>query len=344
MFRALVDRDTQFDGLFFAAVTSTGIFCRPTCPARKPKPENVTYFASAKEAMYHGFRPCARCHPLERNSPTPSLVARLCRMIEEDPLRKIGEADLRQLGIDPSTARRQFQRHYGMTFHAYHRARRMGGALKAVRNHGSVVDAQLDHGYQSASGFWQAFTAVFGQPPAKADQLNCLFARWLETPLGAMLAIAGDRGLYLLEFVDRRGLQREIEVLRRRHRTAVVPGDNCHLERVNEALQGYFSGDQITFDLPIVMTGSEFECGVWRELQRIAPGEAISYAELAQRIDNPGAVRAVGRANGKNCIALAIPCHRVIGADGSLTGYAGGLWRKQWLLEHEGVEGFGKIS
>lgn len=335
MYRALVNRDTTFEGVFFVGVTTTGIFCRPTCPSRKPRRENVEYFGSPREALYAGYRPCARCHPLERDKKAPELVTRLRQMVDESPTGKITDADLRALGIDPSTARRQFSRYYGMTFQAYHRARRMGLALHEIRKGESVIGAQIDTGFESASGFWEAFKQVFGTPPARADQANCLLAQWIDTPLGSMVALGNDDGIHMLEFTDRRGLENEITRLRKRLKCSIVPGSNKHLDRLCAEVKSYFDGSELTFKGPLVTTGTEFEQAVWKQLRTIPVGETRSYSDLAKQVGSPGAVRAVGRANGRNCIAIAIPCHRVIRADGELCGYGGGVWRKRWLIDHE---------
>ncbi|MBI4861788.1 MAG: bifunctional transcriptional activator/DNA repair protein Ada [Candidatus Riflebacteria bacterium] len=334
MYRALCDRDSSFEGVFYAGVRTTGIFCRPTCPARKPRSDNVEYFPSSRDALHAGYRPCGRCRPLEKNVRPPALLRRLCEMIEESPTR-ITDLDLERSGVDPSTARRQFLRHYGMTFQAYQRARRMGLALHEVRGGSAVIDSQLDSGFESASGFWQAFKKVFGVPPVRAGLIDCLQARWIDTPLGAMLAVADAAGLHLLEFVDRRGLEREVASLRKRTGWAIVPGNNAHLERIREELDRYFEGVDTTFTVPLVLHGSPFQVRVWELLRTIRPGETWSYARLAREAGRPSAVRAVGHANGHNRLALVVRCHRVIRADGSLCGYGGGIWRKRWLLDHE---------
>jgi AraC family transcriptional regulator of adaptative response/methylated-DNA-[protein]-cysteine methyltransferase len=162
-----------------------------------------------------------------------------------------------------------------------------------------------------------------------------LQAQWLETPLGAMLAVADDRGLHLLDFVDRRGLERALQVLQRRLKARVLPGEHPVLAQIARELREYFDGHRNTFDTPVVLTGSAFQSAVWKALRTIDAGTTRSYGELAAIIGQPTAVRAVGRANGDNRLSIIIPCHRVIGADGALTGYGGGLWRKEKLLEHE---------
>lgn len=335
MYRALLSRDTAFEGVFYVGVKTTGIFCRPTCPAKKPKSENVEYYASPQAALYDGYRPCTRCRPLDKGQRSPVLVSRLREMVERSPIGKVSGSELYAAGIDPSTARRQFQRYCGMTFHAYQRARRMGLALHEVRSGEPVIEAQVSHGFESASGFWKAFKRMFGVPPSRAQGVSCLHARWIETPLGAMVALADDEGLHLLEFVDRRGLEREIACLIKRTRCIVIPGDNRHLNQLGEELKRYFDGGLTDFTVPLVLAGSAFERGVWSLLHAIPPGETRSYAQLARLLGAPAATRAVGRANGKNCLALVVPCHRVIRSDGQLCGYGGGVWRKQWLLEHE---------
>lgn len=335
MYEALINRDSTFEGLFFVGVKTTGIFCRPTCPARKPKPENVVYFSKSEEALYAGFRACQRCHPLERTPQTPELIQRLSEMVESSPGKRITDWNLQEMGIDPSTARRQFKRHYGMTFQAYQRARRMGLAFSDLREGESVIGTQLNQGFESASGFWEAFQKVFGVPPSKANGTHCMLVKRIVTPLGPMIAMADEEGIHLLEFIDRKGLETEIKWLQKKTKAVMVPGENDHLKLLTEALEDYFEGKKLTFSLPLITHGTAFEESAWDQLQRIKVGETISYGELAKRLDNPKAVRAVARANGKNCLAIVIPCHRVIGADGSLTGYAGGLWRKQWLIDHE---------
>ena len=222
-----------------------------------------------------------------------------------------------------------------MTFHAYQRARRMGRALQDFRRHRDLPRAMDEAGYESFSGFGAAFAGLFGKPPSSAKQVNCLLADWIMTPLGGMVAIANDEGLCLLEFQDRRALQREIAWLQHRFAATVVPGKNAALRRIAVELEEYFAGRRTRFETPLVLSGSEFQIRVWKELLKIEAGQTRSYTELAAAIGRPGAQRAVGRANGDNRLALVVPCHRVIRSDGAPCGYGGGLWRKRRLLEHE---------
>ena len=335
MYRALARRDASYEGVFFTGVKTTGIFCRPTCRAKKPRAENVEFFPSATEALHAGYRPCRLCRPMDRVPAPPAVVEQLRRAVETSADGRLADKELAALGVDPSTARRRFRAYYGLTFQAYQRAMRLGRALRSVGRGGPVIDAQLEQGYESASGFRGAFARIFGAPPRGARGADCLLAERIDTPLGAMLALADAQGLRLLEFVDRRGLEREILGLRRRLKCAVVPGENAALGETRRQLARYFAGETFDFDLPLAPAGSPFQMRVWRELQRIPAGETRSYTALARAVGQPGAARAVGRANGSNCLAIVIPCHRVINADGELGGYGGGLWRKQRLLELE---------
>lgn len=334
LYQALCEKDPFFDGLFFAGITTTGIFCRSTCPARKPKFENCEFFETAQDALLAGYRSCKRCHPMGMPQETSVLVKTLIQAIENDPEKRWKAADFRALGVDESTVRRQFKKRFGVTFVAFARARRMGLAFEHIRKGGKVIDAQLDTGYESASGFRDAFSKIMGDAP-KGKTHNVYIAHWLDTPLGPMVAIASNHGLVLLEFSMRRGLEREIERLREKRKAAIVPGENIFTQQIAQELEAYFKGDLKTFETPLDMMGTPFQRDVWNVLKSIPYGETRSYKDQADILGNPKAVRAVASANGCNQLAIVIPCHRVIGSDGSLTGYAGGLERKEWLLRHE---------
>jgi AraC family transcriptional regulator, regulatory protein of adaptative response / methylated-DNA-[protein]-cysteine methyltransferase len=335
MYRALVNRDPSFEGIFFVGVRTTGIFCRPTCTAKKPARENVDFFATPSEALHGGYRPCLRCHPMDPGKRPPKLIERLRAEVERAPGGRLTDKELAAIAIDPSTARRQFKRHYGMTFQAYYRARRLGLALREVRRGGRVDEAKNGSGFESASGFREAFTRIFGDPPTAAKSRAPMFAERIETPLGGMIAVADDEGLRLLEFADRRATERELSILRKRLQTNIVPGEHPHLETIRSQLADYFSGRKLEFDIPLAPVGSAFQLRAWEILRSIPVSETRSYSWMARRLGDENARRAVGRANGTNMICIVIPCHRVIRADGTLCGYGGGLWRKKWLFDHE---------
>ena len=333
--RALQQRDSSYEGIFFLGVKTTGIFCRPVCSARKPLRKNVEFFPGKTEALHAGFRPCLRCKPMQTTGEVPTLIEKLRKQIESDPAARLRERDLLDMGIDPSTARRQFQRYFGISFQAYQRARRMGLALAAVRKGINVLDTQLDHGFESSSGFREAFAKLFGTAPSKSDAVHCLLAQWIESPLGAILALADDNGVHVFDWVDRRGLEREIVRLRAKTKFVILPGSHPVLDQARREIEEYFAGKRKIFTVACAHRGTDFQQHVWAELLKIPAGETRSYADIANRIGKPKAVRAVARATGDNFRGIIIPCHRVIGSDGSLTGYGGGLARKQWLLDHE---------
>ncbi|MBA4749602.1 MAG: bifunctional transcriptional activator/DNA repair protein Ada [Alphaproteobacteria bacterium] len=333
-YQALMARNSSYEGVFYVGVKTTGIFCRPTCSARKPKFENCEFFEKASEALHASYRPCQRCLPLSHPSEVSPLVQMLVNAVEENPAKRWKDRDFQALSVDASTARRQFKKRFGMTFVAYARARRMGLALAQIRQGEKVINVQLDAGYESSSGFRDAFARIMGATPSRSEAL-LLKAAWIDTPLGPMMAISDEDALYLLEFVDRRGLEREIERLRQKTKAAITPGKAPPLTSIEKELAAYFAGTLHEFKTPIYLMGSPFQKRVWAALQEIPWGQTRSYKEMALAIDHPLAVRAAASANGANQLALIIPCHRVINSGGELGGYGGGVVRKQWLLDHE---------
>lgn len=335
MVSAFMDRNPEWEGVFYTGVTTTGIFCRPTCPARKPRPGNLRFFATAREALQAGFRPCRRCRPVEPSDAPPGWLRPLMDAVEADPARRWRDADLRERGFHPERVRRWFKRHHGMSFHAYCRARRLGLALGSLRNGGGVLDTGLAHGWESASGFQEAVQRWLGEPPRSAATAPTVYLERLATPLGTMLAGATDEALCLLEFADRRQLETQLKRIRQRLQCRFLPTRNGIIARAESELAEYFDGKRRDFGVPLALAGTDFQETVWRALMAIPYGATESYADLARRIERPTAVRAVARANGDNRMPIVIPCHRVIGTNGTLTGYGGGLWRKQRLLELE---------
>ena len=335
MVRAMLACDSAYEGVFYTAVRTTGIFCRPTCTARKPKPENVEFYRTAVDAVAAGFRPCKRCNPLDAAAVAPGWVRPLIEAANTGPAIRITDEDILACGIDPVRLRRWFKKNFGMTFHTYVRTRRLASALGRLNIGDSIDDAALDHGYESLSGFRAGFRKRFGISPGRGRTAEALLFTRLNTPLGPMVAMAEKRGIVLLEFLDRPALTREIETLRSRYGYAVAPGTNSHLEQLESELQLYFAGESTRFTVPLHTPGNPFEVAVWNYLRQIPFGTTRNYGEIAVELGKPGSSRAVGLANGRNRIAIAVPCHRVIGADGALTGYGGGMPRKAFLLRLE---------
>lgn len=335
-YQALLEKNTNYEGVFYVGVKTTGVFCRPTCPARKPKFENCEFYRTPQEALLASFRPCLRCRPLSHPSQVSELVRTLVEAVEAKPEMRWKDQDFQALSVDASTARRQFKKRFGMTFVQYARARRMGIAMKQIRYGEPIIEAQLNMGYESSSGFRDAFSKIMGAAPTKNDDhLKVLKAHWLDSPLGPMIAIADETLLYLLEFVDRRGLEREVERLRKRTKSAIIPGMTAPLASIEIELKAYFEGTLQQFQTPLFLLGSPFQKLAWQALKDIPYGETRSYVEQASVIGKPSAYRAVAGANGANQIAIVIPCHRIINSNGDLGGYGGGLLRKQWLIDHE---------
>ncbi|MDP4096339.1 trifunctional transcriptional activator/DNA repair protein Ada/methylated-DNA--[protein]-cysteine S-methyltransferase [Paenibacillus sp. P96] len=334
-YNALLDKNSEYEGVFYVGVRTTGVFCRPTCPARKPKFENCEFFESAQQALLASFRPCQRCRPLSHPNHVPEIVRVLVEAVENNPEKRWNTQDFKDLSVDESTARRQFKKRFGMTFVEYARARRMGLALKNIRSGQSVIDSQLSTGYESSSGFRDAFSRIMGAAPTRLDHMNILRAAWLDTRLGPMMAVADDEALHLLEFIDRRGLEREVERLRQRTKSAIIPGVTDPIRSIEQELAAYFEGKLTSFQTPLELHGSPFQKSVWEQLVNIPSGETRSYRDIAVSLGRPTAFRAVAQANGANQLAIVIPCHRVINTNGELGGYGGGLARKNWLLDHE---------
>ena len=335
LYEALVRRDDRYDGQAFVCVSSTGIFCRLTCPARKPKRENCSFYDSAGRCIKAGFRPCKRCHPLHSAAASEPAIVELLDMLDQRQGFRWSEDELVRLGYDPSTIRRSFKRHFGLTFLEMARQRRLRDGFDALSSGEKVIAAQHDANFDSPSAFRKAFARLLGCAPSDIREGGMLRASWIPTQLGDMIAVSSKSHLHLLEFVDRKALPNELKALRASTDNQFSLGRFEPTDQVEEELEQYLTGKCGEFRTPIHQTGSAFSQQVWAALRDIPPGQTRSYSTLAQAIGRPNAVRAVARANGSNQIAILVPCHRVIGADGSLTGYGGGLWRKQKLIEIE---------
>jgi AraC family transcriptional regulator of adaptative response/methylated-DNA-[protein]-cysteine methyltransferase len=335
MYRALYNKDATFEGVFFAGIKTTGIFCRATCTARKPKPENVEFFSTAMEALQRGYRPCKICTPLNYSGKMPESFSQIVNEIENDPSIKLHDYDLRKRGIEPSKIRRWFLKNHGITFHSFQRMYRLNSAFKKIQNGNSVTDTALSSGYESLSGFQDSFKSVFGVSPKNSKKRAIIDITRIETPLGTMIAGATDEGICLLEFTDRRMLESELIQLSKNFNAVVVQGENKFFPLLRRQLEEYFAGNRKEFSISLHTPGTDFQKAVWNKLQTIPYGTTRSYKEQAEALGKPAAIRAIAHANGMNKISILIPCHRVIGSDGKLVGYGGGLWRKEKLLQLE---------
>jgi AraC family transcriptional regulator of adaptative response/methylated-DNA-[protein]-cysteine methyltransferase len=217
----------------------------------------------------------------------------------------------------------------------------LGGALNGLRNGATTARATHDSGYESESGFRDAFRRIFGTTPGRPTKEGCMLTTMIPSPLGPLLAGATEAAVCLLEFTDRRAIEAQIKTLRKRFPIPITPGRNPLLDRLEKQLAEYLAGKRRDFDLPLDYPGTDFQTRVWDALRTIPCGRTWSYEQLARTVGRPGAQRAVGRANGENRIAILIPCHRVVNKSGKLGGYGGGLWRKQFLLDLERGESAG---
>ncbi len=337
---ALVARDAGQDGRFWYSVATTGVYCRPSCAARTPRPENVTFHATCDAAEAAGFRPCKRCNP---RGPSPKarmagLIGGICRWIEtaetEPSLAQLAQ----RAGLSPYHFHRQFRAATGVTPKAYaaaHRARKVREGLEAGE---SVTAALYDAGYGSNGRFYEASNGILGMTPRQfqkgGSDSDIRFAVG-QCRLGAILVAQSDKGVCAISLgEDPEALVRELQD---RFPKARLTGDDPQFDALVAYVVGFVEAPQTGFDLPLDIRGTAFQQRVWQALRAIPAGKTLSYAELAQAIGSPAAVRAVAGACAANTLAVAIPCHRIVRTDGALSGYRWGVERKQALLTAEGA-------
>jgi len=329
---AFMRRDRSWDGRVIGAVKTTGIYCKPSCPARRPKREHVEFFTTGEEARAAGYRPCLRCKPDEvgRDRDAVAAAVKLIEGAEEPPkLTELAEA----VGYAPHHFQRLFKRDLGVSPAEYARGLRNRRTETALRASGRVTDAVYDAGYSGPSSFYSDAKERLGMTPsAWRDGGRGETIRWthFDSPLGQMLIAATSKGICRLTFDDSEAS------LKRLFPNAQIVEDAGGLRELVEGALAAIERPLAAPDLPIDVAGTAFQEAVWRELRKIPAGETRSYADIAAAIGHPKAVRAVGSANGDNHVCVLIPCHRVIRSDGSLGGYGGGIERKKKLLASEG--------
>lgn len=329
--QAVLARDRSFDGRFVTGVLSTGIYCRPSCSARHPRRENVRFFAGPDAAEAAGLRPCRRCRPNDVARDEEALV-RALRLIENaEQVPSLGEL-AEVTGYSPTHFQRLFKRAVGLSPSEYARALKVRRAGDAMSRGANVTEAIYDAGFGASSRFYEASEGKLGMnPSAWRDGGRGVTIRWavVSTSLGEMLVAATDKGVCRLSFAEGRG-----ELAARFPNAELVEGGDAFAELLGDVVSAVEQpGDSRA--IPLDVQGTAFQEAVWRELQRIPPGETRSYAQIAAAVGKPGAVRAAGSANGANNVAVLIPCHRVVRSDGTLGGYAYGLDIKRKLLERE---------
>lgn len=344
--RAVEERDRSFDGRFVYAVLSTRVYCRPGCPSRRPARERVTFFAAAHAAEGAGFRPCKRCRPQETARPGFHVpwMREACRYIEDHRDERLSLAAMAaRVGISRFSFQRAFKRETGVSPREYADARRVDLLKSRLRGGSPVADALYEAGYGSSSRLYERAPAHFGMTPATyrkgglGMEINYAFAK---CGLGSLLVAATERGVCAVRLGDsveelERGLRAEFPRAR-------IDGGDVRLAHWVKEVVAHIEGNASRGDIPMDIQGTAFQRRVWNELRKIPYGETRSYGEIARAIGQPAAMRAVGHACATNPIAIVVPCHRVVRSDGQLGGYAGGINRKQALLERERANSRGK--
>ena len=336
--QAVVARDRAADGTFVYAVATTGVYCRPSCPARLARPENVRFFATCADAEQAGFRACKRCRPA-RLSPAEeqtAKVARACRLIEAaEELPQLAEL-ARAVGLSPHHFHRVFKAVTGLTPRAYAAARRTQRVRDGLARGGSVTATIYDAGFNSNGRFYADAGRLLGMTPstyrAGGPATTIRFAIG-QSSLGAILVASSAKGICAIQLGD--DPARLVQALQDRFPRATLVGGDAAYEDLVARVVGLVEAPAIGLDLPLDVRGTAFQQRVWQALQAIPAGSTASYAEIAARIGQPNAVRAVAQACAANELAVAIPCHRVVRTDGSLSGYRWGVARKRALLERE---------
>jgi AraC family transcriptional regulator of adaptative response/methylated-DNA-[protein]-cysteine methyltransferase len=336
----VLKRDRTADGLFWYSVVTTGVYCRPSCPSRAANPINMQLHDTLADAKTTGFRPCKRCHPdgLSTDAANVAIVARACRLIEESEGEDSLNALATAVGLSASYFHRRFKAVTGLTPKDYAAAHRAGKIRAGLANGGSVTEAIYDAGFNSSGRFYEKSTNILGMTPTqfKTGGANeeIRFALG-ETSLGAILVASSKKGVASILLGD--DPDTLLRQLQDRFPKASLIGADREYEALVAQVVGFVEAPQLGLDLPLDVRGTAFQRRVWQALQEIPVGQTVSYAEVAQRIGSPRAVRAVAGACAANDLAVVIPCHRVVRNDGALSGYAWGIERKKALLDREGA-------
>lgn len=334
-YQILGTRNTEYDGTFFTAVKTTGIFCHPSCRARIPKAKNVVFYASIQDALQNGFRPCKVCKPMEKIGETPSYIKNIIKELQQNPHKKISDEQLKQKGIEPHTIRRWFKKHYNITFHAFQRMLRINYAFNHIKKGNSITHSAFESGYDSLSGFNESYRSIFGVSASQSKNRTVINVLRFSSPIGSIIACATEKGICFLGFIGQKRIQQQFNQIQKHFDAVILPGRNQHLTKVKKEINEYFEGKRKSFTVTLDIVGTDLQKDAWKALEKIPYGKTISDKEQASSISKTQNVRVIASANGANKISIIIPCHRVIGSSKRPSDYAGGLHRKSWLLNFE---------
>jgi AraC family transcriptional regulator, regulatory protein of adaptative response / methylated-DNA-[protein]-cysteine methyltransferase len=339
LWQAVVEHRDQLDGVFYYGVRTTGVYCRPSCPSRRPRRENVDFYFDPRSAERAGLRACRRCRPTERQpaSPQAEVVKRVCEYIEQNlegtlTLKTIAAA----VGGSPFHIQRTFKQMLGITPQEFAEIRRVAVFRTALRFGRSVADATYEAGFNSSRGLYERAHAHLGMTPAtyrKGAPSQKIVYTVTDSPLGKLLVAGTEKGICKISLGDAEG--KLSESLYTEFPKALITADKAALKDAVRAILEYLEQKKTKIDLPLDLQATTFQMRVWRELQRIPYGKTLSYEEVAKRLHEPSATRAVARACATNPVALVVPCHRVVRKDGGLGGYRWGIERKKRLLSAE---------
>ena len=337
--QAVIARDGRYDGQFVFAVSSTHVYCRPSCPSRRPHRENVSFYSLPEAAERAGFRACLRCQPKRARvlDPQIALVQSVCRELDKSELENVTLADLaKEIGVSVFHLQRTFKSVMGISPRQYLTSKRFGDFKSRVRNGVSVTSALYDAGFNSSSRLYEQASNELGMTPAtygrggRGVEINYTI---VDSPLGRLLVAVTQRGVCSIAMGDRDNVM--FKALHSEFPEAKINRDDSALRETVRTLLNHLTRKQPAMDLPLDIRATAFQRQVWERLRAIPYGQTMSYGEVAKSLGNPGAVRAVGRACATNPVALIIPCHRVVREDQTLGGYRWGLDRKKKLLEQE---------
>ena len=337
--QAVKNKDAGFNGVFVYGVRSTGIFCRPSCGARQPLPENVSFFESPEAAEAKGFRACRRCRPKELAvDPQVKMVAQVCELLDSDEPMRLEQLGA-ELGVSPAHLQKTFKEIIGVSPKKFAGMKRLERLKSELRKGTDVSGAIYEAGFNSSSRAYENVSEKLGMTPAtyaRGGKNMEIEYTVTDCDLGKMLVARTPKGICAVTFGDEEGILEEN--LRNEYRAASIVRSGANLKDYVDAILASLAGTAKSLDLPLDIQATAFQMRVWDTLRKIAYGTTVSYQQVAEQLGSPKSVRAVARACASNRVAIVIPCHRVVASNGNLSGYRWGVERKKKILENESAQ------